>query len=34
MILTRVEGNQQLDEDMFRFRQEDYPDTEIIELVE
>lgn len=34
MILTSIKGNQKLDDDMFSFDQQAYPDTEIIELLD
>jgi hypothetical protein len=34
MILTSVQGNQQLGDETFRFDQEAFPDTEIIELLD
>jgi outer membrane lipoprotein-sorting protein len=34
MILTSVTGNQKLPDDTFRFNQEAYPDTEVIELLD
>jgi outer membrane lipoprotein-sorting protein len=34
MILSHVEDSQKLDDSMFRFNPREYPDTEVIELVE
>lgn len=34
MVLSEVTEDRTLTDDMFRFRQEDYPDTEVIELLE
>jgi outer membrane lipoprotein-sorting protein len=34
MILSSVQGGQDLPDDTFRFKQEDYPDTEVIELLD
>ncbi len=34
MILTEIEGNQKFDDSMFTFDPSEYPDTEVIELVE
>jgi len=34
MVLTEVKGDQAMDDDLFRFDPAEYPDTEVIELLE
>jgi len=34
MILSEVKGNQQLEDNTFVFNPEEYPNTEVIELIE